>query len=190
MQLLLGLPSLLGGGAAATAATVAVPGIAGAATLVPAAASSGLSLGSLLSGAMTVMGVTTSVLGGLAEADKAEAAAIDAESEQALESLQGISRRSSIKAAMMDALGAQDVAYAASGVDLSFGTAGQARKDAFREADLALTTATGTEQTRISRLAERAKNYRSAAKMAAGLGVLNGLSKGIGGYLDWKDAYG
>lgn len=155
------------GGAAAGAAT------AGAATA--GAAATGLSLSGLLQGIATVGGVMASIAAGNAEADAANAAAIDAETEQMIETLKGVERRSSIAEDMRDALGAQDVAYAASGVDLSFGTAAQARTDAFREADLALTMDVGDTQSRLSRLQERAANYRSAAKRAKSLGLIQGL---------------
>lgn len=177
MVLLGGLAGLLGGGGAAAGTAAATAG-------------SGISLASILQGTATVLGIVSTIGAGYAEADQAEAAAIDAEMEQSTETLQGISRRTSIKQAMMDALGAQDVAYAASGVDLSFGTARQARTDAYRETDLALTTSTGTEMTRIARLQERAKNYRTAAKQARLGGWLGGISKGIGGYLSWKEGMG
>lgn len=177
--LLAGLPALLGGAGAA----------AGTGATVAATAGSGISLASILQGTATVLGLVATVGAGLAEADQLEAEAIDAESEQSQEVLQGISRRTSIKQAMMDAVGAQDVAYAASGVDLSFGTARQARSDAYREADLALTTSSGTEMSRISRLAERAKNYRSAAKRAKTLGFLKAGAQGIGGFLELKEAF-
>lgn len=176
MMLLGGLAGLVGGGGAAGATVGA--GIAGANTVL--AAGSGISLASILQGTATVLGIVSTIGAGYAQADQAEAAAIDAEMEQSNETLQGIERRASIKQAMMDALGAQDVAYAASGVDLSFGTARQARTDAYREADLALTTSTATEQTRVARLAERAQNYRRSAKQARMGGWLGGLTKGIG----------
>lgn len=170
MQLLAGLPALLGGGGAAA-------GAAGAA----GAAAGGLSLAGVLQGTATVLGFLTAVGAGNAEADKLNAAAIDAQTEQSLENLQGIERKSSIKQAMVDALGAQDTAYAASGLDLSFGTAAQARKDAFREADRALTGNSATTQTRLARLSERASNYRSAAKQAKLTGWLKGTIGGLGG---------
>lgn len=156
MQLLLGL----------------IPGAAGAAA--PA-----FSLATILQGTASVLGLVASISAGNADAAQAELAAADAEREQATETLSGIDRRRSLLAGLRDALGAQDVAYAASGVDLSFGTAAQARTDAFREADLGLTSDTGTEMTRGARLMERAANYRSAAKRAK----IGGFINGFGGFL-------
>ncbi|TPN57170.1 hypothetical protein [Mesorhizobium sp. B1-1-7] len=175
-----GLASLFGGGAAAAGTTAAAGAAAGT------TAASGISLASILQGTATVLGIVSAVGAGNAEAAQAETAASDAESEQSLETLQGINRRTSIKKQMAQALGAEDVAYAASGVDLSFGTAKAARTDAYREADLGLTTSTGTEQTRISRLVERARNYRTAAKAARAGGILNALSGGVDNLLSFN----
>jgi len=171
-ELFAGLAGLLGGGAAAAGATGA-----GA-----AAAGSGISLATILQGTATVLGIVSAISAGNAEADALNAQAIDAEREQEIETLAGIERRGSVKAALAEAVGAQDVAYAASGVDLSFGTAAQARKEAYREADLALTSASTTEQTRQSRLMERAANYRSAAKRAKKAGLIQGLTGGLQGF--------
>jgi hypothetical protein len=192
MQVLLGpLAGLFGGGGAAAAAaggagaaTAAATSIAG----IPVAAS-GLSLTSLLQGTATVLGIASSIAGGNAEAAQAELAASDAEAEQPLENLQGIARRSSIKRQMADAIGAENVAYAASGVDLSTGTAAAARSDAYRDADLALTTDAGTQETRMSRLSERAKNYRQMAKQSRRSGWLTGLTGGLNTLLSFNERY-
>ena len=154
-----------GGTAAATAGT---------------AASTGFSLSTVLQGIATVGGVVASLGASAAQAQAQELAAADAEQEQQLENLQGIERRRSIRASLRDALGAQDVAYAASGVDLSFGTAAQARSDAYREADLALTADNGTQLGRSARLMERAANYRSAAKRTKRFGAIKALAGGAG----------
>lgn len=172
-----GLASLFGGGAGAAAA-----GAAGAAATVGTTVGTGLSLGTILQGTATVLGVIASIGAGNAEAERQELEAMDAEREQELEMVQGVERRSSIKRQMMEAVGAQDVAYAASGVDLSVGTAAQARNDAYRDADLGLTTSTGTEQVRTSRLMERAANYRTAAKQSRSMGFINGLAQGLSGF--------
>lgn len=180
--LLGGLASLFGGGGAAAGATAAGTAAAGAAGVAAPVAASGLSLSSILQGTATVLGVVSSIAAGNAEATQAELAASDAEAEKPLENLQGIQRRSSIKKQLAAAIGAQDVAYAASGVDLSVGTAAQARNDAFREADTALAVDAGTQETRLSRLTERAANYRLAAKQARRGGYLNGLIGGAQGF--------
>jgi hypothetical protein len=161
------------GGAAATAG-------AGAAASAGAAAGTGFSLSGILQGIATVGGLVASINAGEEDAQAKELAAQDADREQQLETLQGIERRRSIRVGVRDALGAQDVAYAGSGVDLSFGTASQARQDAYREADLGLASDTGTEMTRVSRLSERAANYRASAKRARSMGIFRGITGAAG----------
>lgn len=177
MQLLLG--GLLGGASSAAAggagaATAAATTVAG----IPVA-TGGLSLSSLLQGTASVLGIVSTIGAGNAEAARAEMEASDADAEQSLENLQGIQRRSSIKRQLADAVGAQDVAYAASGVDLGFGTASNARSDAYSEADLALTSDAGTQQTRQSRLTERAANYRIMRKQSKRLNIFNAFTQGL-----------
>lgn len=182
MQLLIGgLGGLFGAGGAASAAAGGAGAATAAATTVAGipVAAGGLSLGSLLQGTASVLGVVSSIGAGNAEAAQAGMAAADADAEQSLENLQGIQRRSSLKRQLADAVGAQDVAYAASGVDLGFGTAANARTDAYREADLALTADAGTQQTRQSRLTERAANYRLMAKNSKRMGLINAFSGGL-----------
>lgn len=165
----------------------AAPVVTGAAPVVQAAG--GFTLKSLLQGTATVLGVVQSINAGKADAEAAELAAQDAEREKPLETLQGIARKTSIKQAMMDQIGQQDVAYAASGVDLSFGTPGQARKEAFRQSDLSTETDIGTEQTRIARLDERAANYRKRAARAKKAGFMDGFSIGLKGAASIADRY-
>lgn len=171
--------SLFSAGAGTAATGTAAAGTAAAGTA--AAATTGSTIASILQGTATALSVFAGIGAANTEADALEMAAGDAEREKALETLQGVERRSSIKRAMMDAIGEQNVATAASGVDLSFGTPGQARREAFREADLGIETANATEQTRVSRLTERAANYHSRAKSTRRAGLLTGLGKGAEG---------
>lgn len=164
--------TLFGSGGAAAAGTAA----AGTA----AAAGSGFSLAGILQGVATVGGLVASIGAGQEDAMQKELAASDAEQEQQLEVLQGIDRRRSIRLAMRDTVGAIGSAYAASGVDLSFGSAAKARQDAYREADLGLISDTSTETGRVARLSERAANYRSSAKRAKSLGLFNGVAGAAG----------
>lgn len=164
---------------ATTAATAA--GTTATATTAGVSAAGGFSLSTLLQGGATVLGAMSALSAGRADAEAAELAAQDAEREIPLETLQGINRRAGIKAEMMRRIGEQDTAYAASGVDLSFGTPGQARQEAFREADLGLTSDVGTEQTRVARLNERSKAYRRRAARARSAGVLEALTIGATG---------
>ncbi len=166
-----------GGTAAAGTAAAGAAGAAGAGAA--GAAAGGISAASVLQGAAGLLGMFSSIAAGNAEGEALDLAAEDAAREKPLETLQGISRRTSIKAAMMDQIGSQDVAYAASGTDLTFGTPVQARKEAFRQGDLGITTAVGTEQTRIARLDEREANYRKMANKARAGGWLKAAFTGF-----------
>lgn len=161
----------IGGGTAATAGATAATG-AGAA----GAAAGSVSISSILQGVATVGGLVASISAGNADQDAAELQALEAEAEQPLENLQGIARRRSLKAAAVEAIGEQDAAYAASGVDLSTGTAAVARREAFDELDVGTAGDSGTTMTRLSRLTQRAANYRRIGKRARSLGILGGLS--------------
>ena len=94
------------GSFASTVGGVAVP--AAKPVLGAAAASSGFSLSSLLQGTATVLGAMSAIGAGNAEAEQLDLAAADAEGQKPLETLQGISRRASIKREMADAIGSQD----------------------------------------------------------------------------------
>ena len=171
--------SLFGGGAAATAAT----------TTAATTAATGFSFSSLLQGTATVLGAVSAISAGNAKAEEYKLAADDAARQVPLETLQGINRRASIKQEMMDRVGEMDVANAASGVDLSFGTPNQARRDAFRQTDLAVATDVGNEQSRVARLNEREANYRKMSKKAKSSGFFDALTIGLNGATSIMDRY-
>ncbi|MVA44695.1 hypothetical protein GOZ83_06310 [Agrobacterium vitis] len=160
------LGGLFGGGSAAAGTAAATGAAATGAAAAGTAAAGGLSISSILQGTAGVLSAVSAVSAGNAQAEGYEQAATEAQSNQRLTTLEGISRRSSIKQAMVDQVGQQDVAYAASGTDLSFGTPTQARKEAFREADLGTATQVGTEQTTQAQLSDRERNYRKMAGKA------------------------
>ena len=170
-----------GGGAATTGA-----GLTGGAT--SGLTSAGV-LSTVLQGTATVLGIVSAVNAGNADAFALEQQAADADMEQSIETLRGIERSTQTRKALLEATGAIDAAYAASGIDLSVGTVAQARNEAFREADFAQATAANTEITRTSRLAERAASYRSAAKRARRAGVYEGLMRGAQGFASMAGRY-
>jgi hypothetical protein len=173
-MMLLGATAGLAGGAATAGTAAAGTAAAGA------AAGGGFSLSSILSGLSTVGGIVATIAAGNAEAQKMEMMAQDAEDEKGFETLQSVDRKRSLLKAAQEAVGESDVAYAASGVDLSFGSARKARTDAYREADYGLDTESGTAATRLSRLQLRADNYRIMAKQAKSLGFFNAFTQGLG----------
>ncbi|MCJ7993215.1 hypothetical protein J5N58_01210 [Rhizobium cremeum] len=144
-------------------------------------AGSGLTLAKLLGGTLTVLGAVQAINAGNEKAEEYKLAADDAARQVPLETLKGVNRRSSIKQEMMDSVGEMDVANASSGVDLTFGTPTQARKEAFRQTDLATSTAVGEEQTQVARLNEKEANYRKLSKRAKSSGLFDGLLTGLGG---------
>ncbi len=181
MQALIGMAVSAFGGTAATAGAAATGAAATGAAATGAAAAGGISFASILQGATSILGITNAISAGNRQADQLTLAATDAQREIPTTMLQGISQRTAIKKQLGDALGAQDVAYGASGTDLSFGTPAQARKDAFREADNAMTTQVGTEQTTIARLDERRKNYLQLAGKARQSGLFDAALIGVKG---------
>lgn len=170
MFLLSGAAGLLGGGGAAAGAA------ATAATTAAGAASTGLSISSILQGVASVGGLVASISAGNAEAANLRAQARDAERQKPFEVLQSVDRKRSLLKAAGETLGQIDTAYAGSGVDLSFGSANQARKEVYRETDLGLTTDSATTSMRINRLTEQAGNFRMMAKRAKLSGVIGGFS--------------
>lgn len=183
VQLALGLFGLGGAGGAAAGTAGAAAGAAGAAG-AGAALSGGSIFTTLLQGGATLLGMMSTIEAGDQEADMLEAKAIDAQAEKPLETLQSISRRTSIKQELAEAIGEREVAFAAAGVDLGFGTPAEAKKEAFREADRALTNENATEETTLNRLDERSSQYRLSAKRAKSSArrqaLLQGLSFGLG----------
>lgn len=168
--------------------TAALAGLTGtgaavgtAAATTAAAAGTGFSFASVLQGVATVSGLVASIAAGNADAAKYNLQAQDAESQKGFEIVQSADRKRSLLAAAQESVGKQDVAYAGSGVDLSFGSAAQSRTNAYREADLGLNTDTATTSLKLSRLDEQATNLRLRAKQASSMGFLNAIPSFLSG---------
>lgn len=166
------------GSAAASVGT----GVASAVGGALGTAGGGLSMSQILAGTATALSAVASIGASNAEADALRQQAADQDMQQSLETVQDIGRRTSIKREMLAALGQREAAYAASGVDLSFGTAAETRTEALRDADLALTTSAGTTLGRQSRQREAAIAYRRQASKTHGLGLLSAASGLAGGF--------
>ncbi|MDF3809260.1 MULTISPECIES: hypothetical protein [Rhodopseudomonas] len=147
------------------------PGVFGASAGLGASLGGLSTAASILSGGATVASVLMANQAGQQQAAALNMQASDAEMSARLEQVQGLQRRNSIKAALVDAIGERDVAAAASGVDLSFGTPAIARDQAQIEGSRALTVDQNTESFNRSRLFERAANYRTMAKQASAGGL-------------------
>lgn len=179
---------LFGGGAAAattTAATTAATAATTAATVaapVAAAAAPTFSISQLLGGATTILSAAASIAAGNQQAEMYEQQARETEMQKPLELLEGLNRRNDIKKATAAAVAEQDVAYAASGADLSFGTPTVARSSAFREGDYALSTNATVTGNSIDQLGLKAKSYLQMAGRARQMGVFEGLVGAFSGF--------
>ena len=133
---------------------------------------------SILAGGATVLSVLSTQRAAEQKAQSLELKASDAETGVGLETAQGLERRNSLKAALVQAVGDRDVAAAASGVDLSFGTPVVARNQAITDGERALSVDQSTEDFRKSRLLESAASYRAMASQArsGGLGAAAALA--------------
>lgn len=168
--------------AAAALASIAEAGTAAVSAGTAAAAGGGSLVAGLggistaatiLAGGATVLSVLNAQRAGEAKSQALNAQADDADTQTRIEALQGLDRRTSLKTQMVQALGNRDVAAAASGTDLSFGTPVIARAQAVKDSERALSIDQDTTETRIARLRERAANYRIQASQAyaGGLGT-------------------
>jgi hypothetical protein len=144
----------------------AIPGLLGA-------AGTGSTAFSILSGGATVLSVLNAQRAGEMKVQSLNLQADDADTQSEIEGIQGTARRSSLKAQLTQAIGDRDVAAAASGVDLSFGTPSVARQQAIQSGERALEMDQDTQELRVSRLRERAAGLRAqaAGANAAGLGT-------------------
>ncbi|MBL4768015.1 MAG: hypothetical protein JKY94_09925 [Rhodobacteraceae bacterium] len=124
----------------------------------------GSSIMTLLEGRATMLSVSAELDAAEVQAQSLGLAADDAEEEANLEALKGIERRSSLKKLAHSIVGEQALAFAAGGQDLTFGSPVQARAEAFEELDAAISADNFTQSTRVSRLSERAGQYRKQAK--------------------------
>lgn len=175
MQALFGL--FAGGTAATTTAAAAAPAAAATTT-----AATGLSLSQVISGGATLLSSLSAISAGQTQARALEMQANDAEMQKPLELLQGLQRKNEAQRAMMQAVSDIDTSYAASGADLSFGTASVARKAAFREGDLAMNSNSWTTGANIDRLEERKKEYLRMAGRARMAGLFDGFATGLSGF--------
>jgi hypothetical protein len=164
----------IGGTAAGAAGTAA-----GAASTAGGLFSSGSLFSTILQGGATVASVLGAVGAGNEQSRTLMAQAADARTEQDIEAIRGNERRDSLRRSLLQTLGERDVAAAASGVDLSFGTPAIARQEAQRDAESALTMDKSTEDFRVARLEERANEFTRSAKAARRGGLIRAIGAGV-----------
>jgi hypothetical protein len=161
-----GLSAAAGAGSAGAGAGGLFSAIGGASTFA-----------SILSGGMTVASALQAQRAGKDQALGLEFQAQDAEVEGRQEMIAGMERRNSLRRALVDSIAEQDTAYAASGVDLSFGTPVVARQQASRSAERAMEIDQSTEDMRRARFGQKAGSLRlmAAASRRGGLAKASGL---------------
>lgn len=165
-----GIGSMFSGGGAAATAAGGASGAVGAA----GGAASGFSFGSILQGGMGILSAMSAMRAGQSEAAMYTSQAADTRLEVTQEGIDATERQTGLRKQLLSALGERDTAYAASGVDLSFGTPVQARTEAIQEANNAIGVDQSNADIRQSRLRSRAATLdgmaadaKSAAKMKA-----------------------
>lgn len=186
MQFALAALTKIGAGLGISTATAGAPLNLAAAAGGGTAAAGGMGslFGSILQGTATVAGAMSALRAGRAESASLLQQASDAEADAVTEQITGSERRNSLRAALLENIGERDVAYAASGVDMSFGTPAEARRAAVRDAERSMSMDLYTEQSRSARLRERAANLRRAARESRRGGFLRALGIGASGAAD------
>lgn len=140
----------------------------------------------ILQGGAGLVGALASVRSGNAQAEAYRQAATEAEQERTTAATDATNSQNSLRKSLISSLGERDVAYAASGVDLSFGTPVQARQQAETDTSNALTQSQDDLVAKQQRLTARAAAYRAQASEASTSGWLKGgaslLTAGAGIY--------
>jgi hypothetical protein len=170
--------------AATTAVAGAAPAVAGAiGAAAPVAATSSFGWGSILSGVLSGGASLAGIMGAQAAAsEKAtafELAAQDAEAEVPTEMLKGTEKRTSMRRSLLQTFGERDVAFAASGLDISFGTPALARDEAEADAERAIGIDTRSQEQKQTRLLEKAANLRAQGGAAKQAGFYKSLGLGL-----------
>lgn len=165
-------------GTAATAVSGAVSTAAGAAS----------SLGGFLasSGALAGLSGVTGLLS-IAARNKATAEAkaasfdkaAEAEMDASAEGIAGQSRAVQLRQSLVAAMAERDIAAAAGGLDIGWGSPVVAREQASADAERALSLDSLETQNRQSRLRQRSAGYVRAGRAAASGGFLQNLASGV-----------
>lgn len=161
--------------AAGTAISAGASAVSSVASGAAGLAKGGSMFANILQGGMGLVGAMSAVREGDAKASALRAQAEDARFDARTEEINTINRQASLRRDLAQALGKRDVAYAASGVDLSFGTPDVARDQALDDANRALTGEQADADMRAGRLRERATQYRRMADDARTAGRTKAL---------------
>lgn len=151
-----------------------------AGTAAAPAAAAGSSLWGGLQAASGLVGLMGSVRAGQAQAEGLRNQAADARLDARLEQVDSVRRQTSLRRQLTAALGERDVAYAASGVDLSFGTPATARRQVILEGQNAIMEDQLTSDARQARSRQKAFALEASADDAEAAGWIKGVGLGLG----------
>lgn len=171
MEFAASIMTSMAGAAGSAGATGLSAGLTAGASGATALASSGLggaasTVGSILSGGASLLQMSALRQAGRQKQQSLAFQAQDTATEIAQENIQGAGRTNSLRQALLDTIGERDAAYAASGVDIGFGTPALARQEASAAAESAIAQDTAGTTARVSRLNARAKNLMLMARQA------------------------
>lgn len=162
VQLAIGaLAKVFGGVAASGAASAGAATAGGLGSFLTG--SSGLSI---LNGVATAAGVMSTLAAGKAEAAGYRTQAAQADFDAKQEQVDGVRRTTRLKQALLQALGENDVAYAASGIDLGTGVAANNRANAEKLAATEISIDRNTTDARSAMLRGRSAAYLKLASSA------------------------
>ncbi|WP_336800484.1 hypothetical protein [Kaistia sp. MMO-174] len=179
VQLALGaLAKVVGGAAASGAGASAAAAGTGLGSFLTG--STGLSI---LSGVATVGSALSSLAGGKQEAAGLRMQADQANFDARQEEVEGVRRTTKLKRALLQALGENDVAYAASGIDLGSGVAEDNRANAEKLAATEISIDRSTTEARAAMYRSRAASFTRLASSAESSSLLKALGIGAEGGL-------
>jgi hypothetical protein len=162
----------IGGGSAAAGGAAAA---AGAPLNLVAAGSGGSMFAGILQGGLGVLGAMGALRAGQAQADAYRSQAADTRLQVGQEDVNATLKETSMRKALIRSLGERDVAYAASGVDLSFGTPATARAAAIADASEAMSLERQNTDMRKSQLRAKADTYDALASDAEDAGLFKAI---------------
>jgi hypothetical protein len=123
-------------------------------------------VGSILSGGASLLQMSALRAAGRQKAMDLTFQSQDTATEIAQENIQATGRQNGLRQALLDTIGERDAAYAASGVDIGFGTPALARQEASASAESAIAQDAAGTNARVSRLNAKAQNLLIMARQA------------------------
>lgn len=146
--------------------------LTGSATSGTAVSTSGFSFASILQGGAGLLSAMSAMRTGQSQAAMYSSQAADTRLDVTQEAIDATERQTGLRKQLLTALGERDTAYAASGVDLSFGTPVQARTEAIQDANNAIAVDQSNSDLRKSRLRSRAAGLDAMAADAKSAGAI------------------